>query len=242
MSSRANKRGRSTTRSSRGARAVSRSASSRSMSRTTGVARTWPMKMTWGSKAFDPFPTKLNNVVFRYSANISITPAAASVPGSHVFRTNSLFDPDYTGVGSQPYGFDQYANIYKYYRVNKAVITVTYQGGAMGANTTMGTTIRTTPTVVTDSEHIREVKGTRCTNLLGGFAGEQKVQQVWTREDVNVENFDSMTSVFTGNPNEQNYFHVWLAPNSVAPLGAGYLAVDIIYYAELWSPLLQSKS
>ena len=36
----------------------------------------------------------------------------------HVFRMNSIYDPDQTGVGHQPYGHDQLAEIYSRYRVN----------------------------------------------------------------------------------------------------------------------------
>lgn len=36
---------------------------------------------------------------------------------SQIMNLNSLFDPDRTGIGHQPYGFDQLANIYQRYRV-----------------------------------------------------------------------------------------------------------------------------
>lgn len=42
----------------------------------------------------------------------------------YVFRGNSLFDPDFTGGGTQPLGFDQWANFYSKYRVNGSKITV----------------------------------------------------------------------------------------------------------------------
>lgn len=37
--------------------------------------------------------------------------------GTTVLRLNSIFDPDLSGVGHQPYGRDHFAGIYKYYRV-----------------------------------------------------------------------------------------------------------------------------
>lgn len=36
-----------------------------------------------------------------------------------VFRLNSIFDPDLTNVGHQPYGRDQYATLYNRYRVDR---------------------------------------------------------------------------------------------------------------------------
>jgi len=44
---------------------------------------------------------------------------------AHVFRLNSLFDPDYTGVGAQPLGFDQWAALYGSYRVTRASVKLT---------------------------------------------------------------------------------------------------------------------
>lgn len=43
---------------------------------------------------------------------------------SKQFMSNSCFDPDYTGVGHQPIGFDQYALHYYNYQVLGAVIKV----------------------------------------------------------------------------------------------------------------------
>lgn len=42
------------------------------------------------------------------------------------FSGNSLFDPDVTGVGHQPYGFDQLASLYNSYRVFGSSIRVTF--------------------------------------------------------------------------------------------------------------------
>lgn len=41
-----------------------------------------------------------------------------------VYRLNSLFDPDFTGAGHQPYGFDQMANFYNLYCVYKVHIQI----------------------------------------------------------------------------------------------------------------------
>lgn len=45
------------------------------------------------------------------------TTVATGATGQFIFNLNSLFDPDRTGVGHQPYGFDPIANLYNRYRV-----------------------------------------------------------------------------------------------------------------------------
>lgn len=49
----------------------------------------------------------------KYSTNITTN----AVTGQYVFNLNSLFDPDRTGIGHQPYGFDNLALLYNRYRV-----------------------------------------------------------------------------------------------------------------------------
>lgn len=60
----------------------------------------------------------------RYVDTISIDVSAASI-ANHVFRCNSVFDPDLTGIGHQPFGYDQHTLLYDRYRVLSSKITVT---------------------------------------------------------------------------------------------------------------------
>lgn len=62
-------------------------------------------------------------VKMRYSDRISINPAAGTI-ASHVFRANSIFDPDDTGVGHQPRGHDEWAMFYNQYTVIGSKITI----------------------------------------------------------------------------------------------------------------------
>lgn len=59
---------------------------------------------------------------FRYSEEISINPAAASVT-AYVFRANSLYDPNYSGTGHQPAPYDQMKLFYKKFKVIGSKIT-----------------------------------------------------------------------------------------------------------------------
>ena len=53
-----------------------------------------------------------------YNTTITLSPASGNgYFDSHTFRANSLFDPDYTGVGQQPTYFDQLSAVYERYRV-----------------------------------------------------------------------------------------------------------------------------
>lgn len=72
-----------------------------------------------------PFPpVKLYHL--RYNADLTLSsPVASGQFGTeHVFRLNSLFDPDKTGTGHQPYGFDALAVAYNRYKVVGATVEI----------------------------------------------------------------------------------------------------------------------
>jgi len=65
----------------------------------------------------------------KYAAFITLDPTAlgSAVPVVHHFRANSLYDPDKTGIGHQPRGFDEHAAIYDHYCVIGSKIKVSFE-------------------------------------------------------------------------------------------------------------------
>lgn len=59
----------------------------------------------------------------KYVGTRSITPPASGVY-SHVFSANGCYDPDITGTGHQPMGFDQMMSVYKNYHVVASRISI----------------------------------------------------------------------------------------------------------------------
>lgn len=87
------------------------------------AGRYYSMKATPLSLTAPAMYTKL-----RYRQKIALT--ASTTFQYNVFRLNSVYDPDYTGVGGQPMGFDQLAGLYNKFTVYgcKARITCTQAG------------------------------------------------------------------------------------------------------------------
>jgi len=69
-------------------------------------------------------PPNHQTVKLRYTENLTLSTSLGSV-GSYVFRTNDLFDPNYTGTGHQPYFRDQMFTLYSFARVLSMKITFT---------------------------------------------------------------------------------------------------------------------
>lgn len=81
-----------------------------------GVMNNWSMKM--------PFKPNFS-CVMRYSQTFTLSTGTAGVMGTEqVMRLNCIFDPDYTGSGHQPYGYDSITPLYKGYRVNAVKATL----------------------------------------------------------------------------------------------------------------------
>lgn len=93
-------------------RTVTRSRRRKSRSRRKRVRRAFPRKMA---------------VNLPYSEiNISIG-SGAGLGGGIIFSANGVFDPNITGTGHQPRGFDQYMLFYDHYVVIGSKITVDFQ-------------------------------------------------------------------------------------------------------------------
>lgn len=76
------------------------------------------------------------NAKLRWTHNLALDPTTTGI-AYNIYRLNSLYDPDLTGTGTQPMGFDQYAAFYTHYEVKAVKIKVTFsgtqQGGGAGA-------------------------------------------------------------------------------------------------------------
>lgn len=83
-----------------------------------------------------PFPM-IMHTKHEYCQNFGLGNGGAGTFGNtQTMRLNSLFDPDLTGVGHQPYGYDQMAALYNVYKVTRVQVELTFT--AMTVNTGYG--------------------------------------------------------------------------------------------------------
>lgn len=77
------------------------------------------------------FPVTTRRKLFYHEEELSFN-STSGVPGGYVYTANGMFDPNITGTGHQPLGFDQMMLMYEQYTVIKSKITVTL----LNSNTT----------------------------------------------------------------------------------------------------------
>lgn len=79
------------------------------------------------SKQLTSFP-KTRKIVMKYQDSLDLVSSVLTPQPIYVWRANSIFDPDFTGIGHQPLGHDEWQKYYNKYVVLKSTITVRAQG------------------------------------------------------------------------------------------------------------------
>jgi len=232
-------RGRSRSRSDRGAkRGASRSVSVTSSRSNPGgkwgkwggdgyAKRGWSNPMS-NSRFFDPFPRTMR-AVLRYSEAVSID-ASTTGPAHHIFRAGSIHDPNYTGVGHQPYGHDTYQNIYNHYRVIRSVCKIT--NGNVGANNVMGITLTDDVSVQLTYDTLREVKPTKFIPLVNTSDSHSLTMEYNAAQSFPGQT-QATTALFGNDPAEEMYFDIW-TQGCLSTINPSALAVTVCieYYVE----------
>lgn len=199
--------------------------------KTTNVRRTWPYQQIGMGPKWDPFPAQAT-AIMRYSTVVSLNPSTGAT-AVQLFRANSIFDPDFTGIGHQPYGHDTYQTIYNHYNVRESTITMTPTNNVACI---YGITLTDDATVQGDYDTVRELKGTKFAIAASDGA---KVSAVVQKFNVN-KNFDipfqkSTSASFGQSPSEGMVFHCW-AEGSAFTVDANAInfLFTISYLVDMW--------
>ena len=193
--------------------------------------QTWPTKKGW-NMYYDPFPT-MQRAQFRYCTDVFLDPGTG-VPSHHIFNACSIFDPDTSGVGHQPYGHDQYATIYNHYRVDKAIITVT---PTLQSTAIIGVALQSDTTQQLDRDVCRERKGAVVMPLQGNNRANKLQLTYYRKGTFPLDTSDSYSALFGNNPAESVYFDLFMMGNANSQNPGGItFQVTVSYFCTLWEP------
>lgn len=193
------------------------------------------------SVAYNPYtgvvPSR-RTVNLRYCEYFDLVDAAVGWAG-YVFRANSVYDPNYTGVGHQPLGRDQLAALYDHYRVKKATIRVycTQQQATVPTMITCGPTQVATLVGPT----LAEYPGAKSVMLSQDTSGpNNKVIKLdldigrFDGDVLHAKTNDSLAAPIGGNPTDEIYFQIIAHNPSSAVTVDARLFVQIDYMVEFW--------
>lgn len=149
----------------------------------------------------------------RYSTNFQFS-GTVGVVTSYVFAANGLYDPDITGTGHQPMGFDQLMLSYNHYCVTHSRILVTFRNQASGSTPTVSITNQANNTPVTVIDQIIESGMCNMTVLSDAKTDdavkvlEMKMNCAQFLGKVNILDDPDDAGNVNANPVEVEYFHV----------------------------------
>lgn len=195
-------------------------------------------------------PMPLRKMVrFRYaSSNIDLNPGVAGIADTYTFACNGLYDPDITGTGHQPAGFDELMAIYNKFTVVGSKITCHFQNLDTTNMQHCGVMCRHSNSTINDFRQYIENGRTKYVNLGPSPAGSStktltfnySAKKFNTKKNIiDDPNFAGTTSA---NPSNLDYFMIWAAPSDGVDSGIVQLTCVIDFIAILSEPATLSLS
>lgn len=178
----------------------------------------------------------------RYGSLIQLNSTTAAPLAKHQYRTNSLYDPDYTGVGHQPMYFDTYSAIYDQYVVIGSKITCEFFSNSTVQNALIGIATDDDITVSNNVDALMEMNNSISTTL--GPLGAEHVTLVSTFEPqemfgVDAKSDGSSQTPVGSNPAEESNWVIWSFPEDGASAHSVRAKVTIeftVKFSELKTP------
>lgn len=174
-------------------------------------------------------------VTLKYFDSRTVTATTGGSFGT-TYRLNSLYDPDATGVGHQPRGFDQVAELYQKYVVTKASVIVNFRNDNTASRVIPGLIVNDDISWVAGTEEdlmehsALKTNHRRLLRASGSDAAGAAAQTV-IKQTVNMANWEGTKDLFgddtaqsdiTASPFDQCYLHICGAFDS-----AGSMEVDV---------------
>jgi hypothetical protein len=184
-----------------------------------------------------PMPT-IYRTTLKYVETLDVN-LSANIVTSYEFRTNSVYDPNYTGGGHQPLGFDEISTFYNKYRVlgfRYHVSAPIIPNSTTGQNVTVGALIANGAYTLSlpsaqelpFSKFYSAGAPSPGVHLRGGM---DLTKIAAHREEYKID--DRFAALINGSPTEVIDFHVFWYPNAD---GYQRATITLLYDVEFYDP------
>lgn len=158
----------------------------------------------------------------------------------YVYRLNSCFDCDQSGVGGQPMGYDQWKALYSVYRVVAVEVEVQAVGNGTNANGLLSVAPTDTAGGFLSAEEIGGLRHAKA----AAFSPTQvaKVRALWRigslmgRSDETILADPNCSAAVTSNPTSQFYLTIGIESGNAAA-GQAMVWTKITYYTRFEYPI-----
>lgn len=216
---------------------------------TLGTASEWT-----GIRAWDPFPRRtvrqLSYATYHALASQAVTGLFGA---SQDFALGGLYDPDVTGAGHQPYGFDQLMALYARYKVLAVTVSITAYSASSDSCVLAALVMASTDaaTLVSQSlSTILERPGAICIKVPPTGTLPARVSKKWTiaqLDGLTTEQHRAVLEDYSGtvaaNPTFTPKLKIALVDQS-APAGAQSCWADVhfLFDVEFYDRIIQAAS
>ncbi len=197
-------------------------------------------------------PTSLlgnkRKVQLKYHAAITLLSDISGNPNSHMFNAGSLFDPDVTGTGHQPRGFDQIMPLYSHYVVIHTKCSATFvqnravEGELDTLGQNVGIVLRHDATMISTANAILEDRNVSFRALAPfGSGGSVRITRTLTpKKFLGISHPLSQSELkgsSSSNPDESGFFQIFVAPIAyLFTQGEVQVDVNLVYTAIFIEP------
>lgn len=175
----------------------------------------------------------------KYTQVLDMTPAAAATE-FWVFRGNSCYDPDQSGAGAQPSGFDQLMGLYQKILVRGSKIVMrnmATSGSHVPCKVAIYPSNDSTTPLAIDSAAAASFSRVGITNGYGGknltLKNYMSTKRMFGVSSLNDEKH-SYSHDNASNPTFPWYWHIRGDTLNGANIASYYAEVEITYYCEFW--------
>lgn len=169
----------------------------------------------------------------------------AAIPNTYSWNINSIYDPNESGTGHQPYGHDTLQTMFNRYRVFACKWRVTIFPISTTSNFQMVVTPSNDNSTPSDTDQVSERPRavTKLVNYLGGqptvFKGKISLPRLQGQTSRQYRNNENTQAQFGTNPSERCYLNIHALSSSNLTYRAH---VMLIYYVECFDPVMLPQS
>lgn len=185
-----------------------------------------------------------------YAEKFSLTGGTLGTCGQYQFRTNSIFDPNLSGVGHQPLGYDQITPLFEKYVVTKMDYKINIVNGA--ASQAMMWCVNASDSTSTSGaiDQIIENGNARC-GIISGYTGGSPTVKVtgtvlnWKLSGASYDEYvmDDVNGASVGaNPTDVNVLNISVCDVATATGATVYALVELTYYTIFRGSVLTAQS
>jgi hypothetical protein len=201
-----------------------------------------------GFAGLTPLPHTLRTKL-KYAEHLVLTGTTGAL-GLWVFNASSLYDPNYTGTGHQPRGFDQLMPLYDHFVVLKSKIRVSVTPTSNTASMMAGVSLSATVTNQGDWDDYAE--GPVCRPAAAGYCLTSGfIQPTMFELHYSAKDFlgipdpitaDKLQGTISANPVDNAFYHIFCQDAAESATVQASVLVEIEYDVAFIEPINPAQS